>query len=162
MSKLFLQLLIVQLFPRKMKPISSFGMNQLEYFQNKRLNVFCLEIILQLSNPSFYMVKAESVVYEWIHHRLPLLSISMQITRIFVQVGREFLFFRRTFLCCSSDADGNAVFRKTLTLENTGNMITTISEIFFGHSKCSGHGFSVPICTDIAIEPHAKYDLQIL
>lgn len=60
------------------------------------------------------------------------------------------------------DVDGNIAFEKRLTLENTGNMKTIISEIFFGHSKCSGHGFSVPICTGIVLEPHEKYDLRIL
>ncbi|CAF4062890.1 unnamed protein product [Rotaria sp. Silwood2] len=63
---------------------------------------------------------------------------------------------------CSIDKNENSLLRKVVTLRNTGNMKTIIHDISFSHSKCSGQGFSVSICTDIEIEPHEKYDLKIL
>lgn len=58
--------------------------------------------------------------------------------------------------------DENPPVQQSITLQNTGNMKTIITEIFFGHSRCVGHGFSAPICTDIVVQPHETYELQIL
>ena len=60
------------------------------------------------------------------------------------------------------DTNGNSVLRKTLTLQNSGNMKTIIHHISFGHSKCFGQGFFISVCTNIEIEPNDKYDLKIL
>jgi hypothetical protein len=48
-----------------------------------------------------------------------------------------------------------------VTLRNTGNMKAIINDISFGHSKCSGQGFSVHECSNIEIEPNERYDLHI-
>ncbi len=48
-----------------------------------------------------------------------------------------------------------------MTLRNTGNMKAIIHDISFGHSKCTGQGFSVNVCSDIEIEPNDRYDLRI-
>lgn len=85
----------------------------------------------------------------------------MLINRIFAQVSERFS-LRTNIPLGLSDVDGNPPVQKTISLQNTGNMKTIISDIFFGHSRCFGHGFSVPICADIALEPHETYDLQIL
>jgi len=37
-----------------------------------------------------------------------------------------------------------------------------IYDISFGHSKCSGQGFSVSICTNIELQPNEIYKLKIL
>ncbi len=56
---------------------------------------------------------------------------------------------------------GNPMLQKIVTLRNTGNMKAIIHEVSFGHSKCSGQGFSVNACSDIEIEPNDRYDLRI-
>jgi len=40
-------------------------------------------------------------------------------------------------------------------------MKAIIHDISFGHSKCTGQGFSVTVCSDIEIEPNDRYDLSI-
>jgi len=60
------------------------------------------------------------------------------------------------------DSNANLVLQKLITLQNTGNTKTIIYDISFGHSKCSGQGFSVSLCTGIELEPNEKYDLKIL
>ncbi|CAF2702202.1 unnamed protein product [Rotaria sp. Silwood2] len=58
-------------------------------------------------------------------------------------------------------ARGNPVLQKIVTLRNTGNMRVIIYDILFGHSKCSGQGFSVNVCSNIEIEPNERFDLRI-
>jgi hypothetical protein len=62
----------------------------------------------------------------------------------------------------SLDPNGNPILEKVITLQNTGNLKAIIHDIAFGHWKCFGQGFSVPICKNIELNPNEKYDLQIL
>ncbi|UJR33639.1 hypothetical protein I4U23_021073 [Adineta vaga] len=61
----------------------------------------------------------------------------------------------------TDDPRGNPILLKVVTLRNTGNIRAIIHGISFGHSKCSGQGFSVNTCSEIEIEPNERYDLQI-
>ncbi|CAF0749813.1 unnamed protein product [Adineta ricciae] len=56
---------------------------------------------------------------------------------------------------------GNPILVKIVTLRNTGNIRAIIHDISFGHSKCSGQGFSVISCSEIEIEPDERYELEI-
>ncbi|CAF1157024.1 unnamed protein product [Adineta ricciae] len=61
-----------------------------------------------------------------------------------------------------SNPPRNLLFRKTITLYNTGNMKTIIYDISFDQNSCSGYGFSTPVCGNIEIESNEKYSLHIL
>lgn len=62
----------------------------------------------------------------------------------------------------SLDPRRNLLFRKLITLHNTGNMKTIIYEISFDETACSGHGFTTPVCGNIEIESNEKYNLRIV
>ena len=79
----------------------------------------------------------------------------------FVQV-KFFFFSKNKNSFFDLDINENPILRKTITIQNTGNMKAIIHDIFFGRSKCSGQGFSASSCTNIEIDSYDKYDLKIL
>jgi hypothetical protein len=78
----------------------------------------------------------------------------------FYNTNKTFLFFEIDYPSTDGTHE-NLVLQKIVALRNTGNMKATIRDISFGHSKCSGQGFSVYQCSNIEIEPNERYDLRI-
>ena len=60
------------------------------------------------------------------------------------------------------DTHGNPKLQKTVTIFNTGNLRTTIYNVAFGNTVCSGNGFQADRCRTIEIEANEQYDLKIL